>query len=145
MEEQTFIQHGKYRCRPKIGVYMKLKKYLSSGKGMSVEARASIWYTICGIIIKCMAFITLPIFTRLLTTEEYGLSTIYSSTAAIVIIFVSLQLPYGSLSTAMIKYKHKRDRYLSSVCGICIVLTLIYFMICIIAKKPMETYLDLPF
>lgn len=124
---------------------MDLKKYLSKGKGMSVEARASIWYTICGIIIKCMSFITLPIFTRILTTDEYGLSTIYSSTAAIVIIFVSLQLPYGSLSTAMIKYKNKRDRYLSSVCGICIVLSILYFAVCIIAKKPMESYLDLPF
>lgn len=123
---------------------MNLKKYLSRGKGMSVEAKASLWYTICGIITKCMTFITLPIFTRILSTDEYGLSTIYSSTAAIVIIFVSLQLPYGSLSTAMIRYKNKRDTYLASVCGICIVLTGIYFFVCIIARKTMEMYLDLP-
>ena len=84
-----------------------LKKMLM--KDASEEVKASVAYTICGILTKCLSLITLPIFTRILSTDEYGLSTIYSSTAAILIIFTSLQLPYGTLSTAMIKYKEDRN------------------------------------
>ena len=113
-------------------------------KNASKEVKASIAYTICGILNKCLALITLPIFTRIMTTEEYGLSTVYASTAAIVVIFTSLQLPYGSLSTAMIKFKDDRSGYLSSICAISSVLTLLFVVICFLARNFFEELLDLP-
>ena len=119
-----------------------LKKMLM--KDTSEEVKASVAYTICGILTKCLSLITLPIFTRILSTDEYGLSTIYSSTAAILIIFTSLQLPYGTLSTAMIKYKEDRNGYLSSICAITTVLTAIYIVICVIFRNHFEKWLDLP-
>lgn len=79
-----------------------------------------------------------------MTTEEYGISTVYSSTAAIVIIFTSLQLPYGSLSTAMIKYKDDRYGYLSSLCMISTALTALYLIICIIFGSKLEASLGIP-
>ena len=119
-----------------------LKKMLM--KDASEEVKASVAYTICGILTKCLSLITLPIFTRILSTDEYGLSTIYSSTAAILIIFTSLQLPYGTLSTAMIKYKEDRNGYLSSICAITTVLTAIYIVLCVIFRNHFEKWLDLP-
>ena len=114
-----------------LGVIMFLKKQ----KHLS-------YYTICGILTKCKSFITLPIFTRVLTKEEYGLSTVYSSTMAIMIIFTSLQLPYGSLSTAMMKFKDNRDGYLSSTCGITLaLLTLIYLIVCTLARNSLQSLL----
>ncbi len=124
---------------------MDLKRIFFRGNNVSKEAKASVAYTICGILTKCMSFITLPIFTRVLTKEEYGLSTVYSSTMAIMIIFTSLQLPYGSLSTAMIKFKDNRDGYLSSTCGITLVLTLIYLIVCTLARNSLQSLLDIPY
>lgn len=115
-----------------------------SMKDVSEEVKASIAYTICGILTKCLSLITLPIFTRILSTEEYGLSTIYSSTATILAIFTSLQLPYGTLSTAMIKYKEDRNGYLSSVCAIVTVLTTVYVVLCLMFRDYFEKWLDLP-
>lgn len=112
---------------------------------MSTEVKASTAYTICSVLTRCLSFITLPIFTRIMTTEEYGLATIYSSTAAIVVIFTSLQLPYGTLSTAMIRFKDDRKGYLSAVCSITLVLTLIYILCCSVFKNFFIKYLDLPF
>lgn len=112
---------------------------------MSTEVKASTAYTICSILTRCLSFITLPIFTRIMTTEEYGLATIYSSTAAIVVIFTSLQLPYGTLSTAMIRFKDDRKGYLSTVCSITMVLTLIYILCCFVFKNLFIKFLDLPF
>lgn len=120
-------------------------KLLENFNKMSIEVKASTAYTICSILTRCLSFITLPIFTRIMTTEEYGLSTIYSSTAAIVVIFTSLQLPYGTLSTAMIKFKDDRKGYLSTVCSITMVLTLIYLLCCSVFKNFFIKFLDLPF
>lgn len=120
-------------------------KLLEKFNKMSIEVKASTAYTICSILTRCLSFITLPIFTRIMTTEEYGLSTIYSSTAAIVVIFTSLQLPYGTLSTAMIKFKDDRKGYLSTVCSITMVLTLIYLSCCSVFKNFFIKFLDLPF
>ena len=111
---------------------------------MPIEVKASTAYTICNIIIKCLAFITLPLFTRIMSTEEYGLSTVYASTAAIVVIFTSLQLPYGTLSTAMVKFKNDREGYLASICGICCCLTFIYTLLCYFFSENICNLLDLP-
>ena len=40
---------------------------------------ATIWYTICNLITKGVAFFVLPIFTKLMTPDEYGVYTIYLS------------------------------------------------------------------
>ena len=114
---------GKYRT-----VIKQSKKLLDKYSNMSTEVKASMAYTICNILTRCLSFITLPLFTRLMTTEDYGLSTVYASTAAIVAIFTSLQLPYGTLSTAMIKFKDDRKGYLSSICSITAVLTIFYLL-----------------
>lgn len=120
-------------------------KIFEKYNNMSKEVKASTAYTICNILTKCLSFITLPLFTRMMTTEEYGLSTVYASTAAIVVIFTSLQLPYGTLNTAMIKFKDDREGYLSTICSISFVLTILYFGVCLLFKDVMVKWLDLPF
>ena len=46
---------------------------------MSIASKAALWFTICGFVQKGISFITVPIFTRLLTTEQYGVVSIFYS------------------------------------------------------------------
>ena len=46
-------------------------------KNMSLPAKASIWYMLCSVLQKGISVITTPIFTRILSTEQYGLVSIY--------------------------------------------------------------------
>ncbi len=117
-----------------------MKKFNS----LSKEVKASLVYTICGIITKCISFLTLPLFTRLLTTEEYGLTTIYNSTLALFIIFTSLQLPYGSFSTAMIKYKNDRWSYLWTVTEITGILSFLFIIITSVFDSFFVSVFDIP-
>ncbi len=50
-------------------------------------------------------FLTVPIFTRLLTTEQYGLLTVYQSWMAIISVFTTLNLSAGVFNNGMIKRK----------------------------------------
>lgn len=118
----------------------KVKKLFSGSK----EVQASTAYIICSVFQKCLSLITLPLFTRLLTKEEYGIGTVYSSTIAIVIIFTTLYLPYGSFSPAMMKFENDRDGYISSVDTICVLFTAIYFGVYFLFKDFWNGLVELP-
>lgn len=98
-------------------------------KTLPVEVKASTAYTLCSILQRSLSFITLPLFTRLLTTEEYGQSTVYNSWMSILVIFLTLNLPYGSFNTAMMKFEKNRDGYISSVNGLCTVFAVAFLLI----------------
>ena len=98
-------------------------------KEAPVTVKASIAYTVCNIIQKCLSFITVPLFTRLLTTDEYGQFSVYTAWQGIFAIFLTLNLPYGSFSKAMIAYEDKRNQYIASCETICMGLSLLFLMI----------------
>ena len=76
-------------------------------------AKAGIAYTVGNVLLKGIAFLTLPIFSRILTTEEFGFYNLYVSYETILTIFVGVCL-YGSLRTAKYDYRHEFESYVSS-------------------------------
>lgn len=77
-------------------------------------AKAGIGYTIGNILIKGLSFITLPIFTRLMTTADYGIYTTYIAYESILTIIISLGL-HASVKNANIDYPGKIDNYVSTI------------------------------
>ena len=51
---------------------MKIKTLINKYRELSEGIKASLWFMICNIFQKAVSLITIPIFTRLLTAEEYG-------------------------------------------------------------------------
>lgn len=56
-----------------------LKKYIEQYRKMSVVAKAALWFTFATILQKGISFITVPIFTRIMSTEQYGQFSVYLS------------------------------------------------------------------
>ncbi len=94
-----------------------------------LTVKVSTAYATCSILQRCISFITLPIFTNLLTTEQYGQLVVYSSWTGILSIFLTLNLGYGSFSTAMVKFEDRRSEYITSIQGICFLLTCLFLMV----------------
>lgn len=92
------------------GSYL-IRKY----KEMPLPAKASLWFVVCSVIQKGMAFITTPIFTRLLSVEEFGVVSVYNSWHSILTMILTLQLATGVFNKAMIRYEDKRNSYTSSM------------------------------
>lgn len=113
-------------------------------KNVPITVKVSTAYTVCSILQKCLSFITLPLFTRLLTTEEYGQYTIYSSWMGILTIFLTLNLAYGSFQTAMVKFENKRSEYINSIQGICVLLSICFLTIYLPLKKYWNMLFELP-
>ena len=83
------------------------------GDSKNKVVKAGIAYTVGNVLLKGIAFLTLPIFTRLLTTQEFGLYNVYVSYESILTIFAGVCL-YGSLRTAWYDYKTTFQQYVLS-------------------------------
>lgn len=118
--------------------------FINKWKILPVEAKASVAYAVCSILQRSMSFITLPLFTRLLTTEEYGQASVYSSWSALVAVFISLYLPYGTFSTAMVKYEKRRDEYVASADAVCLLMGIIFVAIYYPFRQSFNVYFELP-
>ena len=70
----------------------KLKNKYSS---LPVQVRASLWFLITNFLQKAMSVISTPIFTRLLTTEQYGQYSVFASWMSIITVIVTLNISYG--------------------------------------------------
>lgn len=83
-------------------------------KESSKIAKAGAGYVVGEYLLKGITFISAPIFTRLLTTEEYGIVGTYSSYEAILSIIIGLAL-HSSINSAKVTYKENIDKYVSSI------------------------------
>lgn len=94
-----------------------------------MAAKCSIWFAVCSVIQKGISLITVPIFTRLLTTEQYGEFSVYQSWYSIISIFATLNLCAGVFNNGMTKYPNEREKYMSSMQGLSTVVTLLLFCV----------------
>ena len=54
---------------------------------LSLPVKASLWYTVCNVINKGLALLSTPIFTRIMTEEQYGTFSVFQSWYSILIIW----------------------------------------------------------
>lgn len=78
-------------------------------------AKAASVYVMANFLSRGLAIITLPIFTRLLTTEQIGTVTLYNSWFALFSCLGTLSLTAGGFPVAMKEYEGCRRQYTSSV------------------------------
>lgn len=119
-------------------------KFIQQYKNMNIVAKASLWFVFCNIIQQGMSIITTPVFTRILTTDEYGIVTIYSTWLSIMLIFVTLQICYAPLNNAMIKYPKEKNQFISSMQCFLLFSSAVWALIFISLNHQLSNLLSLP-
>lgn len=79
-----------------------------------VVVKAATWYTISNIILRGISVFTAPIFTRLLTTSEYGIASNFTSWTSIVFCVSGLGLG-TSIVRGKIEFKEDYKKYVSAI------------------------------
>lgn len=103
-----------------------LKQFFEKYKSLPIQVKASFWFLICSFLQRGISIITTPIFTRLLSTEEYGQYSVFNSWLGIVTVFVSLNLYAGVYTQGLIKHTDERKKYSSSLQGLTLVLVIFW-------------------
>ena len=75
---------------------------------------AGLGYTIGNYLIRGVNFVMTPVLTRLLTTDEYGITNVYVSYVAVVTAVIGLSF-HGSIRVAAYRFPQKTDEYTSSI------------------------------
>lgn len=104
-----------------------------------VLLKSSVWYTVSNFLTRAMAFITIPLFTRLLTTEEYGDFSIFASWQSIFLIICGLEI-YATLNRARFDYQKEKslNSYITSCLILSTVITFIFFVIYLVIPNLFE-------
>ncbi len=76
--------------------------------------KASIWYTFGNILLKGCVFFTLPIFTRILSTSDFGVYNTYIAYEGLITAIIGMGL-YSTVKNAKIDFQNSFDNYLSSI------------------------------
>ena len=93
-------------------------------KNMPVHIRASFWFLVCAFLQKGISVLTTPIFTRLLSTDEYGRFSVFNSWLSILAVFVSMNLYSGVYVQGLVKFEDSKRQFSSAMQGLSLVLTI---------------------
>lgn len=106
-----------------------INKLIDKYKQIPAAAKCSLWFAVCSVIQKGISLITVPLFTRILTTEQYGQFSVFQSWYQMISIFATLNLCAGVFFNGMTKYPNDRDKYMSSMQGLSSVVTILLFCV----------------
>lgn len=115
------------------------EKYLN----MPETIRASIWFLFCGFLQRGISVITTPVFTRIMTTSEFGDFNVFTSWNNVISIFVTLNLFSGVFTQGLIKFENQRKKFSASVQSLCTFLCLSWLVVYLITQKIWNNLLDL--
>ena len=112
-----------------------MNKILDKIKNVPIGVKAAAVYTLASVFSKGLAIITVPIFTRIMSTSEIGVVNLYNSWNSMLNAVVTLSLTSGGYSAALKEFGKERDQYQSSVLSLTSFVALIVALIYIICPS----------
>lgn len=122
-----------------------MNKLLQKYNNITIQAKAAFWFTMCSFLQKGISFVTVPIFTRLMSTEQYGTYSMYLSWLQVFTVISTLYIYHGVTDNAMSKFDHDRDRYISSMQGLTVCITTLVMMLTFISWHGIRDFIGLSY
>lgn len=94
---------------------------------VSVVLKSGIWYTASNIAVKAIGFITIPIFTRLLTQDDFGAYNNFYAWTTLMSIIVSFSLD-ATIISAKHDFRTKIEQYVLSMAALSSVSALLWLV-----------------
>ncbi len=123
----------------------KIKEFIASIKKAPINVKATFYFGIAAFSISGLKYFTTPIFTRLLTTSEYGVINIYNSWLTILSVIMSVTLTNpGILNVGLYEHKNERWKFLSSMLGLITAVSLGIFVVYFALRKQVNSWVGIP-
>lgn len=120
-----------------------IKKYSQKYQSLPLGVKAAFWYMVCNFFQKGISTLTTPIFTRLMTTDQYGQFTLFTSWQSILLVVISLKLSGGVYQQGLVKFEDKKDEFTSSLLGLTTILVGVFFILYICFHSFFNHVLDM--
>lgn len=93
---------------------------------LKIPAKASAWYVASSAVSRAIGALATPIFTRLLTPEEYGIYPLYNTWLGVISVVVTLELTGAAFYRGLQKHEDEPERFISSTLGLIFTLALAF-------------------
>lgn len=120
-----------------------MQEILLAYRDLSLSKKATIWFFVCSILQRGIITVTMPILTRLLTTEEFGRVSVFTSWLSIIQIIVTLQITGGVYTMGVAKFENEEAVFSSSLQGLNLVLCLSWTVIYLLFRSYWNKLLEL--
>lgn len=113
-------------------------------RNASVSVKATLAFGIASFAVSGINYITTPIFTRILSTTDYGIISVYNSWYEIIRVFATMTLIFpGILQVGLYEHSDNRWKYLSSMQGVITVTTCILAFIYLLFHETIDGLIGL--
>lgn len=106
--------------------------------------RVAIVYTTASVFSRGLSMITMPIFTRIMSTSELGVVNLYNSWFLLFNVVATLSLTSGGFQSAMREFEGERDQYQSSVLTLTSIMALLLAGLYFICPGIWNSFIGLP-
>ena len=102
-------------------------EYRSIKTKISNDVKAGVWYTAGNFVSRGIAFLSTPVFTRLLSKEDYGEFSNFTAWATLIVVITSLDM-YASINRAYQDYEDDFDTYMSTISWVSITFSALCYL-----------------
>lgn len=110
---------------------------------LSKGVRASIAFFLSSLVTKGISYIVTPIYTRILTSSEFGQVATYMTWVQVFGIVAMFCLSYGVFDNGLLDYEDRRDEYSFSMLVLSNIITVIFFCVFAVVYPFVFHYLDI--
>ena len=111
-----------------------------SGNLNRIALKSGSSYMLSNILISASSIITAPIFTRLLTTSDYGIASNFAAWLNIGLVVIGLGLPY-SIGNAKTDFPSELNRYLASIQTLGTIMTATVLILAVLFRKQLSEWM----
>lgn len=116
---------------------------MRGNKEVKSVSRSIVWQLLGKFILQGVTFFTTPVFTRILSPNDYGYTALYASWLSITSLILGLQT-YGSIGQARVRLDEAEiDGYLSSILSISVISFVVIFFICFVLQQQFAHWLGI--
>lgn len=105
--------------------------------------KAGFWYVISNFLVKGIAFITTPIFARLMSEADYGEFSNFASWQTTLFLISGVEL-YSTLNRAYYDYTEDYDKYVSSITFLGFVITALFYVVFMLCGDAIYRIVSIP-
>lgn len=108
-----------------------------------IEVKATGWFMLCNIIQRGISVITTPIFTRILTIDQYGEFTLYQSWLSIFTLLSTFRITYSVFNKGMSKFKFERNEFTLSMQTTMSIITTIVLLVYLTFQDGINSFTEM--
>ena len=111
-----------------------MEKQVTERGNSALAVKSGVWYVVGTFITKGLAFLTTPLFARLMLPSDYGEFINFANWQSLLLIIVSAEL-FNTLSRAYYDYTEEYDQYASSVVILGVLLNIFFYVFFLVSRS----------